>query len=61
MIVKIVTGTKINKITRKIGTIKKMNQKGLIWTFPAKILRSWKITETVKYPYYRISKWDKPR
>ncbi len=61
MKVKIILGTKINKITREIGAIKRMNQKGLIWTPTAKILRSWKITEYVKFPYYRISKWNKPR
>ena len=57
MKVKIVTGTKITIVRREIGAIKKMNQKGLIWTSPAKILRFWNISQHMKFPYYRISKW----
>lgn len=57
MKVNIVTGTKINKLVGQMGAIKKMNQKGLIWTSPAKILRFWNISQHMKFPYYRISKW----
>jgi hypothetical protein len=40
MKVNIVTGTKITKIKRTIGAIKKMNPKGLILTPAVKILGS---------------------
>jgi hypothetical protein len=60
MKVKIITGTKINKIRRKIGTIKKMNQKGVILTPAVKVLKKWNIAQYIKFEYYRITKWDKP-
>lgn len=57
MKVKIVTGTKITIVKREIGAIKRMNQKGLIWTTAAKILRTWNMAQDIKFSYYRISKW----
>jgi hypothetical protein len=57
MKVNIVTGTKITKIKRTIGAIKKMNPKGLILTPAVKILRDWNIGQDIKFDYYRISKW----
>ncbi len=56
MKVNIVTGTKITRVRREIGAIKKMNQKGLIWTLAAKILSTWEIAQNIKFDYYRISK-----
>ena len=58
MKVNIVTGNKIIRVVREIGAIKRMNQKGLIWTPAAKILKTWGISQDVKFPYYKISKWN---
>ena len=57
MKVNIINGTKLNKITREIKTIRKMSKKGVIIPPVAKIFMSWDIAETVKTPYYRITKW----
>jgi hypothetical protein len=61
MKVKIVTGTKIDEIKHEIGAIKRMDQEGIIWTPAARILRNWKLAQDIKFSYYRISKWNKPR
>jgi hypothetical protein len=57
MKVKIVTGTKITRVKREIGAIKRMNQKGLILTPAVKILRNWNLAQDIKFDYYRILKW----
>ncbi len=57
MKVNIVTGTKITKVKREIGAIKRMNQKGLILTPAIKILRTWNMAQDIKFDYYRITKW----
>ncbi len=57
MKVNIVTGTKITRVKREIGAIKKMNQKGLILTPAIKILRTWEMAQNIKFVYYRILKW----
>jgi hypothetical protein len=57
MKVNIVTGTKITRVKREIGAIKKMNQKGLILTPAIKILRTWNMAQNIKFDYYRILKW----
>ncbi len=57
MIVKIVTGTKINEIVSTLETIRSMNKKGIILPEVAKILCGWDTAGTIKASYYRISKW----
>lgn len=57
MKVKIITGTKIDVIMSPIGKIKRMNPHGIIWSSAAKVLKTWGISQDVKFPYYRISKW----